>query len=121
MIARRGEQALEIDALDVVHHDDVVVADLAEVLDPDDVRVVDPRGEPRLVEEVVDRALVPREVGVHDLDRDELLEPGLALGVGEVDVGHAARAEPAHDLPAADHRAGAEVARVDRERHRVDR
>ena len=40
--------------------------------------MMDARGEPRLVEEVLDRALVAREVRVHDLERDELLEAGLA-------------------------------------------
>ena len=57
------------------------------------------RREPRLVEEVLDRALVAREVRVHDLERDELLEPGLAARAREVDVGHAAGAESAARSP----------------------
>src|SRR5262249_51356593 len=80
----------------------VVGADLAEVLDRDDVRVDDARGEPRLVEKVRHRALVACEVRVHDLERDQLLEAGLSLGACKVDVGHPARAETAHDLPAPD-------------------
>ncbi len=39
---------------------------------------------------MIDRPLVAREVAVHDLDGDELLEAGLAARVREVDIGHAA-------------------------------
>jgi hypothetical protein len=58
---------------------------------------------------VLDRALVAGEVRMHDLDGDRLLEASVTLRAREVDIGHAARAEPLDDLPPPDHRARREV------------
>ena len=70
---------------------------VADVEDLDDVRVVEARGEPRLVEEHLDELLVLREVRQHALDRDVLLEPLNADRFAEIHLGHAARFQSLDD------------------------
>ena len=54
----------------VFHHEVVAAVGLPELLDAHHVRVVDARGELRLVDEHPAKPLVLREVIVNDLDRD---------------------------------------------------
>ena len=56
------------------------------------------RGEPRLVQEHADELVLVGEVGVQHLERDQALEPGGALRIGDVHDGHAARGELGQDL-----------------------
>ncbi len=62
-------------ALDVFHHDVVPGVGHPDLEDRDDVRVMDQRREPRLVEEHLDELLLIREMRVEPLDGDEPLEP----------------------------------------------
>ena len=91
------EQLLERRPVEVLHRDVVGAVDLAAVVDPDDVRMVQPGGVPRLPFESLDELVVARVALVQDLQRD--LPPEL-LVLGQVHVGHPARAEPALDAVA---------------------
>ena len=75
--------------VDELHRDEVVPVGLAEVEDGDDVRMVEPRRQPRLVEEHLDELLVAREVGKDALQTHHLLEACRAGLLGEIDLGHA--------------------------------
>jgi hypothetical protein len=68
------EQLLELGAVDVAHGDVQLAGDLAGVVDRDDVRVVDRGGEAGLAQEALAEALVLRELGGEDLQRDRPLE-----------------------------------------------
>src|SRR5207247_3492873 len=66
----------------------------------DDVGVLEACRRRRLAPEALDELLVLSEAAVQDLDRDI---PAQVLVMGAVDVGHAARADPARDpVPAVD-------------------
>ena len=87
-----GAQALaEVAALDVLH-DQVGPRAGAEVVDRDEVRVLEARGDPRLAAEALQVDPVARERVGHDLDRDRALQP---LVEAEPDHRHAAAADPA--------------------------
>ena len=58
--SERADEARERVALDVLHHEVVAGLALADLEDGDDVRVVDARGEARLVEEHLDELLLVR-------------------------------------------------------------
>ena len=89
------EDGLEALALDVLHDDEERAVDALRGEDPHDVRVVEGREETRLLEQLVG---VPR-LPVRDLDRDLLVDPGVA---GEEDGAEAAGAEVREDLVLAD-------------------
>ena len=72
-------------ALHVLHDDVVPLLARPDLEDGDDVRVVDPRGEARLVEEHLDELGVAREVRMQALDPDEALK---APGAGEAPEVH---------------------------------
>jgi hypothetical protein len=87
------------------------LADLTEVVDLNDVRVIQLRGQLRLVQEHLHEARLLRQVRPNALDDDRLLEALEARLAGEEDLGHAADgdavdqgvfAEPGRDLGAAD-------------------
>jgi hypothetical protein len=88
------DQAHEVLALDELHRQVEAAVDLAEVEDLDDVGVVEAEGDLRLVDEH------PRELGLvgellADLLDDDALDQALGdRDVGEVDLGHAALADP---------------------------
>ena len=88
LIRQRVEQVLQIEALDVLHHDEVRVVGPSEIERPDDVRVAQADGQLGLLREGGLRLLGPGEVRVHALDGYRLLEPARALGLREVDLCH---------------------------------
>ena len=96
------DRPLEVDALEQLQHHERRALVLAELVDDDDVRVLEPRRRARLAEE-------PRPgVGVgqalrHDLDRHVAVE---RLVAAAVDRAHRALAQLAEDLVAADALAG---------------
>jgi hypothetical protein len=75
-------------ALDVLHHEVVAGSRGANFQDRDDVRVVDPRGQTRLVEEHLDELAVPRQVLVQPLDGVKPLKTARAPEPGEKDRPH---------------------------------
>src|SRR5262249_20399015 len=82
---------------------------LAQVEHLAEVRVVQPRRQPRLFEEHLHGRRVFRDVLVGDLERDALLEAGHALDVGDIDESHSAAAElTQHTVLAANQRARVE-------------
>ncbi len=96
---RRLERAvpqplLEVASLDVAHRDEEQLAELAGLVDRDDVRVVDRGRELRLAQEAVAERFVLGEVGGEELERDVALQ---ALVLGQVDDAHAAAAEQGLD------------------------
>ncbi len=95
--ARRRREGV---ALHVLHDDVVALLARADLEDGDDVRVVDPRGEARLLEEHLDELGLAREVGVKALDRDEALKAADAGEAPEVHGGHPAGRELGDELEA---------------------
>ena len=88
-----AEHGREVLAGDVLHREveaPAGVVDLAEVEDPDRVRVGEARDDPRLVEEAVDRAGLAGEVAPQDLEGERLAHPDV---LGPVDRAHAALAD----------------------------
>ena len=80
-------------ALEVLHRDVVGAVPLAAVVDATTtLRVLQAGGAGRLAAEALDELVVLGEAAVQQLQRD--LAPELQV-LGAVDVGHAARAEPA--------------------------
>ena len=77
-------------AVEVLHRDEPRPVVFAEVEDGAEVRVVELRREPRLVQEHVHEAAARGDVGMDRLHGDPLLEPGGAAVLREVDRGHAA-------------------------------
>ena len=82
-------------ALDQLHHQEDHIAVAALVGDGDDLRAAEAGGSLCLPAETSDEILVGGEDGMHDLDRDLTIEPGVERGV---DDRHAALREPALDL-----------------------
>ena len=87
------QQAQQVDALDVLHREEVRVADRAEVEHLDDVRVVEAERDLRLVDEHRDELAAPRVRGVDLLDHQGLGEPLRDLGAREEHLGHATGAD----------------------------
>ena len=89
----------ELDALDVLHHEEErAVVGGAEVGDVDDVGVLDARGGARLAPETLDQIGRARVRRVQDLDRHALADLDV---LGLVDAAHAAFAAQALDVVAA--------------------
>jgi hypothetical protein len=91
------DPVLQAPALQVLHRDVVGTLGLAPVVDGDDVRVGQARRVLGLAPEALDELVVARVPLVQDLDRHA---PPELLVLGEVDVGHPARAELAQDAVA---------------------
>ena len=89
-------------ARDVLHHQEdrvgAVGGVVALVVDTHDVGVVEAGGGARLTHEALGELLVVAEPGVHHLDRDGAVEPGVG---GLVDTGHATASHPGEDAVAA--------------------
>ena len=83
-----------MDAIDVLHRDEVVVLDFAELVDVHDVRVRELRGELGLAEEHLDEVGRVREVRQDPLDRDPPVEALEAALLREEHLGHAAARDP---------------------------
>ena len=90
----RLEQLLEVGPLDVAHRDVDEAAEVAGVVDRDDVRVVDRGDRLRLADEPFAELLAAAEVGREGLQRRLALEQ---LVLGLVDEAHAAAAEQPGD------------------------
>ena len=95
-----GDEAREGVALHVLHDEVVALVARPDLEDGDDVRVVDPRGEPRLVEEHLDELGLAREVRVQALDGDEPLKAARAREAPEVHGRHPAGRELGDQLEA---------------------
>ena len=87
-------------AVDVLHHEVEDVVLLAELEDLRDVRMDDPRGDARLVEEHLLEVRFGDELGLDRLDREQLLEAALAAKARKPDARHAARRDRAEQLVA---------------------
>ena len=102
--AGRVERALgaqerpQIRSLDEAHREVEATVDVACVVDRHDVRVLERHGELRLAREAFAEALIERQLGRHELQRDRPFQPQV---VGAVDDAHAAAADQLLD-PIAD-------------------
>ena len=84
------EPLLQVAPLDVAHGDEQDVARPAGLVDRDDVRVVDRRGQLRLAQEPVAERFIAGEALGEQLESDPPLEPEV---LGQVDDAHAAPAQ----------------------------
>jgi hypothetical protein len=84
------QDACERLPLQVLHREEVEPLDVADLVGLHDVRVVQPRREPRLVEEHPDERVFLLQMGVQTLEDAELREAGRATHRGEEHLGHAA-------------------------------
>ena len=109
------QHAPEIDPLDVAHRDEQAPVVLARLVDRDDSRVVDRRGQARLAQEALAEARVLRELGCQQLQRHLAAEDEI---LGQVDDTHAAPPEQRLDPVTGDLAAPAEV-RLERPLHRA--
>ena len=89
-----SEAFLEVTPLHVAHSDEEDVLGRPSLIDRDDVRMIDRRGELRFAQEAVPERLVLGESGSQQLERNPPLEPQI---LGQVDDAHAAQAEQRHD------------------------
>ena len=94
--AARAQLLREVLAVDVLpDHVMRAVGERGEVVQRGDVRMLDLRRRARLAEEAVVRVGVAGDVRVDDLDHARSAEVRVR---GQVDLAHAARAQPLHDL-----------------------
>ncbi len=84
------EALIQVTPLDVAHGDEEEVFGRPSLVDRDDVRMVDRRGQLRLAEEAVTERFVLGEAGGQQLERNSPLEPQI---LGQVDDAHAAPAQ----------------------------
>ena len=84
------EALVQVAPLDVAHGDEEEVVGRPGLVDRDDVRMVDRRGQLRLAQEAVAERLVLGEAGSQQLERNLPLEPQI---LGQVDDAHAAPAQ----------------------------
>ena len=98
----RVDQLLQRAALQVLHRDVVGAVDVAAVEDGDDVRVLEAGGRLGLAAEALDELAVLGEAPVQHLERDAALQVRV---LGQPDVRHPARADPAQQPVAAVDRA----------------
>jgi hypothetical protein len=88
------EAPFQVTPLDVAHGDEEDVLGRPGLVDRDDVRMVDRRGQLRLAQEAVAERFVLGQAGSQQLQRDSPLEPQI---LGQVDDAHAAQAEQGID------------------------
>jgi hypothetical protein len=88
-VAQLDQHGRERRALDVLHRDVRRAAVLIDLERLDHVRVVEVRGQPRLVEEHRDEVEVVDDVRADPLDDDVLLEPADAGQAAQEHLGHA--------------------------------
>ncbi len=103
------EHAAERDAVEELHHDEVRLALLSEVLDVDDVRVADERREPRFLEEETDELVVDRELLVDDLEHHVALEAAGPVLARHVEAAHPALRQVRQNAVATELCAGPEL------------
>jgi hypothetical protein len=98
----------EVDRLDPLHHHVEVAVFGDEVTDLGEVRRLELRAEPRLLDEHLDVVGLHRERRVHLLHRDHAAEAHVAFDLGAPHVGHAAAARDLDEaVPTPDEVAGA--------------
>ncbi len=85
-----GDEPCEVRAFHVAHREEEHSFGLARLEDRDDVRVVERGGDPRLAQEALPEALVVRELGRENLERNGAAEVDVP---GAIDGTHAAAAE----------------------------
>ena len=81
---------LEVTPLDIAHGDEENVLGRPGLVDRDDVRMVDRRGQLRLAQEPVTERLVPGEAHSQQLESDPPLQPQI---LGQIDDAHATPAQ----------------------------
>jgi hypothetical protein len=121
LLLERLLDGVERGPLHVLHDEKDALFVLGHVDRPDDVRVADPRGEARLVEEHVDALGLGGHVRVHDLDRHQPLKAAYTERAAEVHCRHASRGDHADYLvPPAAKSHGRQRSR-DRPAHAIDK
>ena len=93
------QQFLEVDPVDELHGDEQVPADVAHVVDGDDVGMLERRCRLGLVQEPLAQVILPGDGVVHDLDGDGPVEDGIP---GLVHDTHRALAYELDDVVLAD-------------------
>ena len=88
----------EVVAAQVLHRDEVLVVDVADVVDLHDVRMIERRGDARLVEEHAHELGIVGAVAQDPLDDEVLLEALDRLRARQEDLGHAARGQARDEL-----------------------
>ena len=96
-LAARDDRG-EVLAGEVLHRDEVLSFDLAELVGGDDVRVLELRGDARLVQEHLAQLHAVGEVRKDHLQRDDLDEALDAAALGDVEPPHAAFAQQSQKL-----------------------
>ncbi len=89
-LAQHGQ---DVDAVDELHGDEVLALVLAKLVDPDEARMIELRGEPGLVEEHVDEVALAGQMRQQALDHRERRVVAGALGAGQEQLGHTADRE----------------------------
>jgi hypothetical protein len=100
--ADRSEERPRILTVDVLHREEVLAVVATDVGDRHDVVVMERRGDPRLVEEHRDVALIARRVGADPLEHDMALEPFDPDSPREQHLRHPAVCEVLDDLVASE-------------------
>ena len=77
--------------MEVFHRDEVLALGFPDVVHLHDVLVMQVRGDPRLVEEHADEALILGVLGPNPLEHDVALEAFNAVGPPDEDVRHSSR------------------------------
>ena len=93
-----AEERPQVCSLDVAHREVEATVDVAGVVDRHNVRVLERHGELRLAREALAEALIQRQLGRHQLQRDRPFQPQVE---GAVDDAHPAAADQLVD-PIAD-------------------
>jgi hypothetical protein len=88
---------LQVGAFDVLHRDVVAIVFGVEVVNLNDIRVLQLRGDGGLVDEHLHEGFIVSEVRQDPLDDDLLLEALRADGLGAEDLGHASHGDLAKE------------------------
>ncbi len=78
---------------DILHRHEVGAVSSAELVDLDDVRVREHRGQPPLVEEHLDKLIIVNEIGANALDHQPLGEARDPWTLGEIQLSHTANGD----------------------------
>ena len=89
----RAHRLGQVVAADVLHRDEVLALDRAQLEDVDDVGMVEARGQLRLLDEHLDERRVIGEVGENPFDDEHAFEAGRALDASLVHLRHTASSD----------------------------
>ena len=92
----------EVATVDVLEHRVVVAVVDAEAEHRDEVAMMEPATERGLVDQRALELVIAGELGREQLDRDLALESARTVGDREMDLGHAAASDAAHELVGSD-------------------